>query len=588
MRRIKPETIRNDELTSNGNSLTSSPDDSEEKYDSEQVQILKVLESFLDMSKKAHFSNDEIYEISWAVGVEVNVETMRKVTDCRNRKLRLEAFASMLTRFLINPEHLEEAVTYYWKTGRQLRPDGFQFLHQAEYIRRRFLRLIFPFTPVAISPFIPHYTALEESIYYATKTLVGYLSTLYSLMCYVCLALSLTGTSQTSALEIAACCLTNIPIAWGAQAAREATLWSEEGMVEASKWQKALFVLRYSKVTLRGNKNITGAQAVKIMLSETRSSDHLAFICQESPQTLYNRRLRKEKNARKRSFVEEVEQVILDDNHALTIEDGIDAHFNIFICGYSRIVPFVLGLLMMLLPTVMPHCKDHNILSSAYGGGNIGSDIFVMIQTLIAIFFVSLGILKHADDELSMLRRWAKFMRLSISLQSGNSVPVNFTLQSVDAVKGFSAFYEFVSSLSLATMHFHTASLAALSVVCVSAVCVIFTASVMEVEIDVWNSYLLLVAIICNYVIFRSLINVAIVDTSLYKGIIFNLKHQITVNDKLVLQDGREVDAQLSASDIAEIQEATKAIKIFIESLEITHKTPKLYGVLPLTKLNLI
>ena len=163
-----------------------------------------------------------------------------------------------------------------------------------------------------------------------------------------------------------------------------------------------------------------------------------------------------------------------------------------------------------------------------------------------------------------------------------------FELDNLAAVRGFEAFYRFMYAFSSTTMGFHTAAFASMSVVCVSAVVVLFVASILSIEIDVWNLYLIVVATLCNFVIFRGLMAITKADQVLFSGIIKSLRHQITVNSEKVLWDGNEVDLTMTKEELAGIRMANDAIRILIDKIEVKHENIKLYGILPLHQRNLV
>jgi hypothetical protein len=376
--------------------------------------VKNVLENLLDTRKRSHFSNYETYEICFSVGIDVSVEVMKGVTEKRDPSKRLDAFAELLSSSYVTPSHLKKCVLFLWRTQRQLRPDQHVYLtDRRSFFVRRFINLVVPFCPLFLDKFMPNFSPSEKELRHITKTVLGSMSTVYTLVSCACLALSISGASSIDLLEIIAVSLVNIPVAWGAQAAREAMLWSEAGAVDACTWMKELYMLRQTPIVLKGGDTISGAKALLTMLQSTGSEDHLSWICQESPQHTFNKEQTRQRTngeeTRSVSIAEELEELKASLVNSRTTKASVDHKFNICVVGLNKLPPLLLALTMMGLPTGVRSMKgESNILLSTYEIGDVIVDILSAIQTLFALFFVSQAILGHADDELSMIRKWTR------------------------------------------------------------------------------------------------------------------------------------------------------------------------------------
>ncbi|GMH46678.1 hypothetical protein TrRE_jg8158 [Triparma retinervis] len=428
---------------------------------------------------------------------------------------------------------------------------------------------------------------------------MGALTTLYTVLGLVSLSLSIFGAARVTVLEIICLTLTSVQVGWAAHAAREAAIWSTEGSVMQHAWMLNLFILRQTPILVKGKGKISGGEALRKMLKATKSTSRGVYLSQGTPQSFMTKQLLKgEKEmgtktgrvrGRMSTLAEEWESTGADSLNVQT--SRVNKRFNLLHFDAEKIAPLIVAVVLLTLPTVVRETRGDESILTTTSGFNIAAEIIIAVQILIAVYYISLVILLHADVDLKMVRSWTRFLLDSVSIgegRSGRNVDADgeefrLELNSIDAVEGFAAFYKFVSSHSVLIMNFHARAFAPMSLVCVSAVVVLFVASIFNMEIDVWNSYLCCVAILCNITLYRGLMFISQADSKLYKGVLRCLRSQISMNRKTVLMDGVYMERSLGDEEVKEMRAANEAIDIMIQEIVANHDSIKLYGVIPLT-----
>ncbi|GMH74620.1 hypothetical protein TL16_g06512 [Triparma laevis f. inornata] len=272
---------------------------------------------------------------------------------------------------------------------------------------------------------------------------------------------------------------------------------------------------------------------------------------------------------------------------------GLDEKYSLLTFEWHKLMPFFTAIVLSALPTIVKATKgESNILDATHSDADIAVDVMMSVFILFTMFFVSLAILKDASEELANSWRLVELLLRSIQpedeprkkVRGGEEESLAFRLDSSAAVEGFIALYKFIAGYVSFHNEFHIASFAMLSVICVASVIVSFIGSVLMFEIDVWNSYLMALAILIWPVVLTGLFHIVKIDELLNLRLKKYLRHQRRMNEKIL----RLGENHHSAEEGAKLKNVCEQIDQFIEEIDDTHKTIKLLGKLPLNKVNMI
>jgi hypothetical protein len=124
--------------------------------------------------------------------------------------------------------------------------------------------------------------------------------------------------------------------------------------------------------------------------------------------------------------------------------------------------------------------------------------------------------------------------------------------------------------------------------VCIATVVAVFAGSVLDLEMDVWNTLLIAggsAILVAMLKVFHSLVNI---DKLLVVEAIKLLRHQMWVNERDIMSLGTD-GAEWSGGEgkAAELRRANQALELFVREIKNSHRSLIIFGVLPLTKQNL-
>lgn len=276
-------------------------------------------------------------------------------------------------------------------------------------------------------------------------------------------------------------------------------------------------------------------------------------------------------------------------------QDQTNKWYNVFSLHWHKLLPFMSAILLAALPrTVRKIRGESTLMDSTRPGADTAVDVSLILIITISIFLMSLGMLKDAKDELEFFRRLVRLLLESIQPEDEPremdrlimEEEIQFKLDTLPAIEGFTALYKFTSSYVLFRTKFHLAAFGMLSTVCVASVVVIFIASVFYSEIDVWNSYLCAFSILVWPLVLIILFNIVKTDELLTVRLKQYLRHQRRMNEKTAR--GMGVEGQLSVEDRAQLKRSSDEIDALVEEIEDTHKTIRFLGKLPLNKSNML
>jgi hypothetical protein len=113
-------------------------------------------------------------------------------------------------------------------------------------------------------------------------------------------------------------------------------------------------------------------------------------------------------------------------------------------------------------------------------------------------------------------------------------------------------------------MQFHASSFVMLGTVCAASVIVIFIGSVLELEMDVWNTYLMATATIIWPIVLRGLFNVVKIDELLDVRLQRYLRHQRRLNEKIL----RLGEKHHSSEDAVKLRRVCEEVNSLIEEIQ--------------------
>ncbi|GMH81381.1 hypothetical protein TL16_g08912 [Triparma laevis f. inornata] len=276
-------------------------------------------------------------------------------------------------------------------------------------------------------------------------------------------------------------------------------------------------------------------------------------------------------------------------------QDQTNKRYNVFSLHWHKLLPFMSAILLAALPTTVRKIRDEStLMDSTRSGADTAVDVSLILLITISILLMSLGMLKDEKDELEFFRRLVRLLLESIQPEDEPreldrlimEEEIQFKLDTLPAIEGFTALYKFTSSYVLFRTKFHLAAFGMLSTVCVASVVVIFIASVFDSEIDVWNSYLCAFSILVWPLVLIILFNIVKTNELLTVRLKQYLRHQRRMNEKTAR--GMDVEGQLSVEDRAQLKRASGEIDALVEEIEDTHKTIRFLGKLPLNKSNML
>ena len=553
----------------------------------DNMKASESLLQLLDYDKKGFISVEDILNTCFAIGLDLSVPDMREITDI-TPKLRADAFMRLLDGYNLTIDEVEKLVRYFTQTRRQRRPDRFEYLPKSSYLIKRLLSLCTPGSALFIEKFIPNFTPYEKGVFSITRSVLGSLCQVVLVFIYTCLVLTGTGTSSVSWKEVLSICLTSLPTGWGSQAARDSFSWSKEGTVRRFLWQRRLSILRHTRIHLKGGSMIDGMTCISRMFTSCETYGELKLLCQDTPLSFANRLKHTTRQRRRSSASDDLKE--LERGEELKQRGQMDEKYNIGVASWNKILPLVTALLLAGLPTVVRHLKGDSTLLGYTDGYDFAVDLMLMVFILLTIFFVSLVILKDARTEIAYCRGWCEFLLRSIqaeefsreSIQIGESI--SFRLDSTDAVEGFAALYKFMSSYIFFNLDFHMAAFESLGLVCLASVILIFIGSVLDMEVDVWNTYPMASAILIWPVVLMGLLDIVKIDVLLTEDLSKYLRHQRRMNEKIA----RMGEKQLSPEERTELKKASEEIDFLIEEISDTHVTIRLLGKLKLNRGNMV
>ncbi|GMI37014.1 hypothetical protein TrCOL_g7833 [Triparma columacea] len=571
------------------------PDREDETQIEQKISSVRRLTELLDYDKKGFISKEDIYNTCYAIGLELSLEDMEQITEVEPNK-HAEVFMGVLADFELSIDEVEALFNYFTRTRRQRRPDGFKYLPRGVYFIRRLLGLYTPVAAFFMDNLMPKLTPHEQSLFSITRNVIGGFDQLVLVLIYTSLFLTATGVSNISPMSIFAILSMNLPIGWGSQAARESFYWSTEGGVKKSLWQRRLMILRYTPIRLKDGTSINGLASLTRIFKACNTVHYLQIVLQASPLAFFNqeknsiscRRRSSMGKAQENDLLEELKEAKLENRHVSRIQ--LDKKFNIIKLDFGKMIPLFVGVLLAALPTTVRVMKGG--VASNHSGVDAAVEAMVALFVLLTVFFTVLVILKDANKELEFDRKWVECLLATIQPddEPRKTVGVNakfleIRLDTSAAVEGFTALYKFLKAYTVHwNMQFHASSFVMLGTVCAASVIVIFIGSVLELEMDVWNTYLMATATIIWPIVLRGLFNVVKIDELLDVRLQRYLRHQRRLNEKIL----RLGEKHHSSEDAVKLRRVCEEINSLIEEIQDTHKTIKLLGKIPLNKTNMV
>jgi hypothetical protein len=149
--------------------------------------------------KRGNLTVDSVLLALFLVGAEPEHEQVsalaRSLEDGRSEAL--VNVRRLLDECNVAAVELSEGVRFFSEHRRCARPDGFMLLPIGKYVILRFVALLVPFAAWGTTHvFFPQYTASEKAIYGLSKTVLGFLSTLMSVLVIINLVLVLSGSAK--------------------------------------------------------------------------------------------------------------------------------------------------------------------------------------------------------------------------------------------------------------------------------------------------------------------------------------------------------------------------------------------------------
>jgi hypothetical protein len=209
------------------------------------------------------------------------------------------------------------------------RPDGFVPLFSSELYWRRAISLFVPFGSFFTVKYLPNYTPYEKKVVQLSQYVMAPIGSLCTILVWGCVGMSLAGLLEVRTLaEIMTTSVFYWIVASMAQASREASNHSLEGLKKRTEWQIKLYCLRYDRIstispfTETGNE-LTALHFFTLVMKRSVDCESLLNYITQVPAHVYamEESMKKRSSAggeRRKSIALEVANIIADNENADT------------------------------------------------------------------------------------------------------------------------------------------------------------------------------------------------------------------------------------------------------------------------------
>ncbi|GMI36333.1 hypothetical protein TeGR_g2771 [Tetraparma gracilis] len=549
-------------------------------------------------------SDDNIMDAFFACGLDPTFEQLTKIFEQREVKSRAESSLKLVNELGYSLDAAEELIMHWRRASIQFRPDDFEHVPWRTVFWARLASYIIPFAAffeVFKSASIPNYSPVEQSLYHIMKYSLSAVAGIVSSMLWVALAVTGLGLVETiSMAEISAIYMIMAGTVFATQASREAGHVSTQGVALRQEAMRIMIHLRGTRMRLTDGTVVSGFQSLVKATDFCGTKVARLFLLettQTSPLAHFNLMNTGSRQGRRSSSFMEFEALLPDsaaagDQHGKQITDK----YQVLSCGPGRMLPWITALGMASVPTVVGKMRGElTMLDAEAPVADVAVDILLFLSIILCACFSVLVVLQNAFDEMSVSSGWATFLTNSISKgltghhQVGDNGSFYMRLDNARAVREFDTLRSYISSACNRISWWHKGPFEVLSVLCIVCAGSVFVGSLLEVEVDVWNVLLLLMGFVSLPVMVRVFLLIIGVDSKLFRGLKKGLRHQKRMNETMIIHDrARGGRGLLSDETIRDMREANEAIDVMCAEIDDTHRTPKLFGLLPLTRDNLV
>ena len=558
----------------------------------------------LDKGGKGFISKIDVLNALFSVGIEPSSTEMMEVFESLTTQSKLSSevavrsIAALLERHGVEYDKLKADLTF-WRTFNVLsRSDDFVWIKSGkQYFWKRCLQVALGF-PAYFYPMVPKFTTYEKGVYGITKNVIGGgTAAMFVLVLSVVLMRATNRLKFVDYSEILAC-YSIVSMAWAAQAAREAAMWTSAGRKLKDKWMFWIRALRFyycsSPDLLKSGESLplrtsSGVSCLHIVLSMLEGAGQLqTVITQLSQQGSREQTLKEDLAAAEGRGQERRLSIIHDDflqfrGDSRGTSDDIHSRFNIFQFSANTAVPQLVALASSALPTIFRSVKGMPCIGSAsYGTWDSAATVILFLDFFLGVEFTFLVPVGDALSELNTTHLLSSYVCDLIDPSPDPDLnvkqPFELRLDNAADVECFEMIVMFCTAFHDLCASMHVAAFECLGVISLSSAVLVFLVSLLDFQIKIYAVLIFVLGAILLVPLAIVLSRLCTTHDLLTTTLMRRLLTQHRLNEELINADFNVDNEQ----DRAQLLSANVRIKIFVDTIAESRAPVLLLGILPL------